>query len=156
MKPRWAAIVIVIALIPCQAFAYLTKGDMNNDGQITLSDVITVLLMAVGVYTTVPPTEDPTGSIKVLSLLPSENFRTATNVNFSVSLKAQSTGAARANFGVTFSARDRAGGTVFSKAINGAVNPGESFQANVSYGEPLTIEQFDSITNWSIDSITVY
>lgn len=155
--PRYLfAIFLIITILPQNALGYMSKGDMDSDGQITINDVLTVLRMAIGVYSAVPTTEDPTGTATILSLVPSENFRTDTNVNFSVSLAIKNTGSVRANFGLAFSAKNSNGVAVLSRTINGAVNPGEIYRATISYGEPLTIEQFDGIASWAIDSFAIY
>lgn len=157
VMPRYLfAIFLMLTIFSQDALGYMSKGDMDNDGQITINDVLTVLRMAIGVYSAIPATGDPTGTATVLSLVPLENFRTATNVNFSISLAIKNTGSVRVNFGVAFSAKNSNGVAVFSRTINGAVNPGETYHTTASYGEPLTIDQFDGISRWEINSFTVY
>lgn len=98
---------------------------------------------------------DPSGLITLLDLTAVENFRTATQVNLSLKFTLKNVGDARTNIGFTVRGHDGADIQIYSVPLSNSVNAGESKFVTVSFGEALTVAEFDSITDWKVDPITV-
>lgn len=103
-----------------------------------------------------PIATDSSGLIQVLTLQPLENFRNATNVNFFLIVKIYNHGETRINFGFPMTGKNHNGETVFSRDGAFALDPGQTQQWTISYGEPLTFAEYDSITTWSVGEIVTY
>lgn len=103
-----------------------------------------------------PILTDTTGTVALLSVVPIENFRTADNVNFSTQFRFQNLSSARVNFGWTINGKDSAGTVVFVRSLNMALDGLQTTTNTVSYGEPLTITQYDSITRWVVTDLIRY
>lgn len=106
--------------------------------------------------TQAPSAVDASGQIRVTELTPVENFRNATHVNFSIKISVSNTKDTRVNIGIPIFGKNADGATIFTRSIDVAINPDQTQQWNISYGEPLTIAEYDSITTWTGGEIVIY
>jgi len=106
--------------------------------------------------TPAPYAIDPSGLVQATDLAAFENFRNETNVNFSIKLTTTSTMNTRINIGIPIYGKDDLGGVVFNRKIELALSPNETKTMTISYGEPLTITEYDSIITWTAGEITIY
>lgn len=105
----------------------------------------------------VPPlATDSTGAIKVTTLLTSENFRTTSNVNFSTAITVTNAGTARANIAITIQGKNDNGDIIFTRPVSFSLDPSQTKEINNSFGEPLTIAEYDNITTWTVGDVVVY
>lgn len=105
---------------------------------------------------TTPLAIDPTGKIQVTGFDVLENFRNATNVNFSFIVEARNTDTAKASIGITLSGVNASGTEVYGKVVEAAIDSDVSKHWSVSVGEPLTIAEWESITEWKIIKVEIY
>lgn len=101
------------------------------------------------------PAEYRAGDIFIYALEIIENFSTDTHVNFSLYYKIQSTGATPADVGFNLYGVNAEGLEVFRREITAGIDPGTEAYISVSFGEPLTFEEYDSISFWQIDDISI-
>jgi hypothetical protein len=100
--------------------------------------------------TTTQIATDTSGSIKLLKLTTIENFRSASSVNFSTEYQFQNITTSRVNFNLTLNGYTASNVLVFTKPFNWALDGGKTQTNSVSYGDALTIAQYDSITKWVV------
>lgn len=97
--------------------------------------------------------EDPLGMVQLVDLTARENFRN-TSVNFSLDLILINNTANRLNVGTDLYGLDNSGNVVFSREMTFAVDPNKSQNLSISYGEPLTVQEYDSIVEWGASPLT--
>jgi hypothetical protein len=127
-----------------------------HDGRIYSDPATTTITVITAPDAPVLFAEDLSGAIQLFDLSVVENFRNATNVNFSLRYTLASNDSTRVNVGVAVYAVDVDGAEVFSRELNSAIEPGETKTTSVSFGEPLTIDEYDSIHTWGVDPLTIY
>ena len=103
-----------------------------------------------------PILTDATGVVALTGITAIENFRTATNVNFFTRFQFQNLSAERVNFGWVLNGKDAAGATVFAWSLSWALDELQTGTMTISYGEPLTIAEYDSITSWVVTDLIAY
>jgi hypothetical protein len=141
---------------PDMVGTYIFELVVDNDYHDSEPVKVTVKCLAAG---EVPPKEfasDPSGEVVLYDLEIIENSRDAAKVNFSLRYILENTGEARVDIGFFVYGVDAEGFDVFEREIKAGIDPGERREAVVSFGEALTIEEYDSITVWEADPITVY
>lgn len=104
----------------------------------------------------IPIATDQSGTIQLLKIEPVENFRTADKVNFTTKFQFQNLSSARINFHWTVNALTATDTLVFSRDLNTAIDMTQLLNLSVSYGEPLTIPEYDSITKWVVTDLVRY
>lgn len=94
---------------------------------------------------------DVTGTIKTVGVDVIENFRTSTNVNFSTIHAFAKWSGNPSNFHFTLNGLTTDNTLVYSSPLTATfdVNKNVLFP-KYSHGEPLTIAEYDSITNWTV------
>ena len=161
------AIFFMIALHGCGTETATTKTEIQTVIQTRYSTTIIPFLRYTTIYVPTTPTtpvvppaktivSDPTNTIGLIQISATENFRTATNVNFSTAFKFQNLSSSRINFGWTVNGLTSADLVVFSRTSNSALDGKQTTTDNVSWGEPLTISAYDSITKWNVTGIHRY
>lgn len=98
---------------------------------------------------------DATGTIHLQEITPIENFRTQDRVNFSTRYKLYNSGVSRVNFHWTVYGLTAADDVVFTRLSNHALDGGKTNNLSISYGEPLTISEYDSITKWIVTDLAI-
>jgi len=104
----------------------------------------------------IPIATETSGAVQLLNIEPVENFRTADKVNFTTRFQFQNLSSTRINFHWTVNALTATDTLVFSRDLNTAINGGQSLGYGVSFGEPLTTSEYDSITQWTVTDFARY
>lgn len=98
---------------------------------------------------------DSSGTLTLWDLTAIENSRAAGRVNFSLDYSLENTGTTRANLSVIIYGRNAAEQIVYTRTLTAGVDQGTTLQVRLSLGEALTVTEYDTITTWTADPITV-
>lgn len=98
---------------------------------------------------------DNSGTLTLWDLTAIENSRAAGRVNFSLDYSLENSGTTRANLSVIVYGRNAAEQIVYTRTLTAGVDPGTTLQVRLSLGEALTVTEYDTITTWTADPITV-
>lgn len=98
---------------------------------------------------------DATGKVTLWDLTAIENARVAGRVNFSLDYSLENSGTTRENVSVTIFGRNAAGQQIYTRDLTAGLDPGTTLQVRLSLGEALTVAEYDSITTWIADPITL-
>lgn len=104
----------------------------------------------------IPMTTDTSGTIQLLKIEPIENFRTNDHINFSTMFQFQNLSSSRINFHWTINGLTATDALVFSRVLNSAIDGSQTYNTGMSYGEPLTIAEYGSITKWIATDFSRY
>lgn len=98
---------------------------------------------------------DASGTIHLQEITPIENFRTQDRVNFSTRFQLYNSSTTRANIHWTINGLTAAESLVFSRLLSASIDGGQTLNTSMSYGEPLTISEYDSITKWIVTDLSI-
>lgn len=145
---------------PDMVGTYVFDLIVNNDWHDSEPAQVTIRCTAPGAPAAEPVVKlfaaDPSGEITLWDMVPVENFRNATHVNFRVEYTLKNAGATRANVGFFAYGLDADGNTVFSGEIQSGIDSKTVLPLSEGFGAALTIAEYDSITEWSVDEIAVF
>ncbi len=134
---------------------YIFELVVDNDFHQSDPVQVTVKCGAAGATKPVAISTDPSGQVSIYAITPRDNFRTTSNVNFSLEYTIENVGTERVDISFVVYGVNAAGVDVFTREINTAIGGDEQRVAVISFGEALTIAEYDSITAWDIDPIVI-
>jgi len=134
---------------------YIFELVVDNDFHKSDPARVTVKCGAAGSTTPIAISTDPSMQISIYAVKPRENYRTTTNVNFSLEYTIENVGAERVDISFVVYGVNAAGLDVFTREIITAIDSNEQRVAVISFGEPLTIAEYDSIIAWDVGPIIV-
>lgn len=132
-------------------FALVVDNDFHASEPVKLR----VRCVASGQPTPRAVTTDSSGTLTLWDLTAIENSRATGRVNFSLDYSLENSGTTRANLSVIVYGRNAAGQAIYTRTLAAGVDPGTTLQVRLSLGEVLTVAEYDTITTWTADPITV-
>ncbi len=137
--------------------AYTVQLIINNGDEDSEPAQVTITVLPVG-GTILPEAivTDPTGEVSLYELVAIENSRNATQVNFSLQYTIENSGVDLVNIGFVVYGVNAQSADVFTQEIKTAIGANEYRVATVSFGDALTITEYDSIVSWEVDPIIIY